>query len=119
MNLLNEASDYKFVIRKWSIVNDGSNANYSVENEIIYNTEILKSNLSDYKDAYILVRSDITIIWRNLAIQVTFKNGAPFIQCIIKINRTTIDDAEDLDLVMLMYNLLEYSSDYSARTGIL
>ena len=55
LNLLNEASDSKFVTKKWNIVNDQSNAKYDVENEIIYNTEVLKSNLCDYNDAFILV----------------------------------------------------------------
>ena len=62
LNLLNEANDSKFVKRKWNIVNDQSNANYGVGNEIIYNTEVLKSNLCDYNDAYILVRCDITVV---------------------------------------------------------
>ena len=48
LNLLNEANDSKFVKRKWNIVNDQSNANHGVGNEIIYNTEVLKSNLCDY-----------------------------------------------------------------------
>ena len=56
LNSLNEANNSKFVTRKWNIVNDQSNANYDVGNEIIYNTEVLKSNLCDYNDAYILVR---------------------------------------------------------------
>ena len=47
LNWLNEANDSKFVTRKWNIVNDESNANYDVRNEIIYNTEVLKSNLCD------------------------------------------------------------------------
>ena len=50
MNLLNEASDFKFVIRKWDIVNDQSNINYDVGNEIMHNTEALKFNLCDYND---------------------------------------------------------------------
>ena len=58
--------------RKWNIVNDQSNTNYDIENEIIYNTEVLKSNLCDYNDAYILVRGDITLIEYN-GIQVVFK----------------------------------------------
>ena len=62
LNLLNEANDSKFVKRKWNIVNDQSNANYGVGNEIIYNTEVLKSNLCDYNDAYILVRCNITVV---------------------------------------------------------
>ena len=56
LSLLNEASDSKFVTRKWNIVNDQSNANYDVGNAIIYNAKVLKSNLCDYNDAYILVR---------------------------------------------------------------
>ena len=62
LNLLNEVNDSIFVPRKWSIVNDNSKANYGLANEIIYDTEVLKSNLFDYNDAYILVRGDITII---------------------------------------------------------
>ena len=73
LNLLNEASDSKFVTRKWNVDNDQSNANYDVGNEILYNTEVLRSNLCDYNDAYILVKGDITIIWHQVT-QVTFNN---------------------------------------------
>ena len=66
----------------------------------------MKSYLCDYNDAYILVRGDITIIGHQ-ATQVTFKNCAPFTRCIKKIDETTIDDAEDLDLLMPMYNLIK------------
>ena len=55
LNLLNESNDSKFVKRKWNIVNDQLNGNYDAIIGIIYNTEILKSNLCDYNDAYILV----------------------------------------------------------------
>ena len=51
LNLLNEANDSKFVTRKWNIVNDNSKSNYDATNEITYNTEILKSNLCDYRNA--------------------------------------------------------------------
>ena len=51
--------------RKWNIINDQSNANYNAGNEIIYNTEVLKSNLCDYNDAYILVEGNITIVGDN------------------------------------------------------
>ena len=61
LNLLNEASDSKFLTRKWSIVNDNLKANYGIRNEITYKTEVLKSNLCDYNNAYILVRGDITV----------------------------------------------------------
>ena len=65
MNLLNEASDSKFITRNWNIVYDQSNVIYSVGNEIIYSTEVLKTNLCDY-NVYILRRSDITIIGHNV-----------------------------------------------------
>ena len=85
-----------------------SNANYDVGNEIIYHTDVLRSNICDYNDADILVRRDITIIGHQVT-QVAFKNCAPLTKCITKIDGTTIDNAEDLDLVMSMHNLLEYS----------
>ena len=115
---MNNVSDFKLLTRKWNIVNDNSKANYGVGNEITCNTEVLKSNLCDYNDAYILVRSDITIIGHQ-ATQVAFKICAPFTKCLTEIDGTTIDDAEDLDLVMSMYSLIEYSSNYSKTTGSL
>ena len=71
LHLLNEASDSKFVTRKWNIANDNSKTNYGAGSEIIYNTEVLKSNLCDYKDTYI--RGNITIIGDKVT-QVPFKN---------------------------------------------
>ena len=56
LNLLNEASNSKFFTRKWNIANDQPNANFDVGNKIIYNTEVLKSNLFYYNDDCILVR---------------------------------------------------------------
>ena len=114
VNLLNEVNDSKFVTRKWNIVNDNSKANYNAGNEITYNTEVLKSNLCDYNDAYILVKGDITVT-ASPEIQVAFKNCAPFTKHITKIDGATIDDAE----VMPMCNLIEYSSNYSETTGCL
>ena len=55
LNSLNEASDSKFVTKRWNIVNDNSKANYDVANKITYNTKVFKSSLCDYNDAYILV----------------------------------------------------------------
>ena len=65
LNLLSEASYSRFVTRKWNIINDQSNGNCDAGNESIYNTDVLKSNLCDYNDAYILVRSGITIVGDN------------------------------------------------------
>ena len=66
LNLLNEESDSKLVTRKWNIVNDQSNMNYDVGNEIVYNTHILKSNLPNFNDVYILVKCNITTASCNL-----------------------------------------------------
>ena len=106
LKLLNEANDSK------------SKTNYCIGNEIIYNTKVLKSNLRDYNDVIILGRGNITITGDQVT-QVALKNCAPFTNCITKINRTTIDDAKDLDLVMPMYILIEYSSNYSETAGSL
>ena len=80
--------------------------------ETRYNTEVLKSNLCDYNDIYILLRGDITVDASDET-EVIFKNCAPFTKCITIIDGITIDDAEDVDLVMPMYNLLEHRSNYS------
>ena len=92
-NLLNEASDSKFVIKKWNVVNDQSKGNHGAGNEIIYNTEVLKSNVSD--DAYILIRRDITVI-AVLSTEIAFKNCAPFTKFVANFDGTTIDHIEDL-----------------------
>ena len=84
---------------------------------------MLRSDLCDCNDAYVVVKGDITLEGdnndnkrnKNLA----FKNNAPFIYGISKINRVKIDNAEDLDVVMPMYNLLEYSKNYRKTTGSL
>ena len=114
---MNEANDSKFVTRKWNILNDHSKTNYNATNEIVYNTEILKSNLHDYYDSCILVRGDITVTAAPQT-QVVFKNCAPFTKCISKTDGTSINNAENLDLVMQTYNLIKYSSNYSEITGI-
>ena len=79
--------------------------NFDATNKITYDTEILKSNLCDNKDPYILARGDITVVAAP-AIQVAFKNCAPFPKCTTKIDETKIDVAEDFDLFMPMYNLI-------------
>ena len=73
---------------------------------------MLRSHLCDYSDAYTFVKGEITVTEPNNDAydkKLAFKNNAPVISCISKINNTLIDNAEDLDIVMLMYNLLEYS----------
>ena len=96
---MNEASDSKFVTRKWNIVLGNTKANYVEGNEITYNAEVLKSNLCDYNNACILIRVDITVTAGG-ATQVSFKNWATLTTCITKIDGTRMDDAEDLHLAM-------------------
>ena len=77
---------------------------------------MLRSDLCDFSDAYIVVKRDITLEGDNDANKrnknIAFKNNAPFINCISKINGVKIDNAEDLDVVMQMYNLLEDIKNY-------
>ena len=83
---------------------------------------MLRSDLCDYSNAYIVVKGTITIVRPNNAKRnkaVTFKNNVPFINSISKINGIKIDNAEDLDVLMPMYNLLEYSKNYQKTTDSL
>ena len=100
------------------MVNDNSKVNYNSGNKIMYNTEVLKSDLCDYNDAFTLVKGDNTVPAAT-EIQVAFKKCASFTECITKIDGTTIDDAEDSNLVMPMYSLIEYSSNYPTYLLIL
>ena len=125
-NFLDTTSDDKdlprFVTKKWIKVYDQSRGSYSVNKEIRLKTSMLRSDLYDYSDTYIVVKRAITVVRpdnakRNKA--TAFKNNAPFINCISKINGIKTDNAEDLDVVMPMYNLLEYTKNYRKTTGSL
>ena len=85
------------ILNSWQ----ANGANYDVRTAIIYNTEVLKSNLCDYNDAHILVKGIITVTGAPET-QVSSKSFTPFTKCITKIDGTTIDDVEDLDLVIPM-----------------
>ena len=105
----------KFVTKKWIEVYDQSQGNYNVNKEIRIKTSMLRSDLCDFSDVYIVAKGTITVTNPNDAKRnnaVAFKNNAPFINCISKINGIKIDNAEDLDVAMPMYNLLEYSKNY-------
>ena len=80
---------------------------------------MLRSDLCDFSDAYIIVKGTITAKEPDNAKRnkkVIFKNNAPFINCMSKINGVKIDNAEDLDVIMPMYNLLEYSKNYKKNS---
>ena len=119
----------KFVTREYVRVNSLSNT-YNENKSIRFKTPMLRSNLCDYSDAYILVKSTITvaapgvnnganIIRDKRNRPLILKNNAPFVSCITRINGELIEDADDLDIVMSMYNLLEYSKNYRKTIGSL
>ena len=109
----------KFVTREYVRVNSLLDA-YNENKSIRFKAPMLRSNLCDYCDAYILVKGIITVNGvvngaendtgrRNRPL--VLKNDAPFISCITRINGELIEDADDLDIVMPMYNLLEYNKN--------
>ena len=95
----------RLVTKKWIEVYDQSGGNNNVNKEIRIKTSMLRSDLCDFSDVYIVVNGTITVTnpdnaKRNKAVE--FKNNAPFINCISKINGVKIDNTEDLDVVMSM-----------------
>ena len=129
-NLLDNASNQPSIFREknWVEINDGSRGTYT-GNSIKFKSTMLRSNLCGYAAAYILVNGRIktTGAGTDAATRqadeinkgVRFKNCAPFTKCISKINNTEIDNAKDIDIVMPMYNLIEYSDNYSKTSGSL
>ena len=129
-NLLDTGSNQpsKFRTRNWVEINDESRGTYT-SNDIKFKTAMLRSNLCDYANAYILVKGTITIAGaenddatkraEERGKGVTFKNCAPFTKCMSRINNTDIDNAQDIDIVMPIFNLIEYSDNYSKTSGSL
>ena len=128
-NLTDDTSNQpsKFRTRNWVEINDESRGAYNVNSQIKFKTTMLKSSLCDYSDAYILVKGTISVnntaaedaAANNTNKKVIFKNWAPFTNCISEINNMQIDNAKDIDIVMPMYNLIEYSDNYVKTTGSL
>ena len=128
-NLTDDTSNQpsKFRTRNWVEINDESRGAYNVNSQIKFKTTMLKSSLCDYSDAYILVKGTISVNntaaadanANNTNKKVMFKNCALFTNCISEINNTQIDNAKDIDIVMPMYKLIEYSDNYAKTTGSL
>ena len=129
-NLIDQKSSCepsKFKTSNGIEVNDESRGTYNVNSQIKFKTTMLKSSLCDYRDAYILVKGTITVNnsaaadadANNTNKRVIFRNCAPFANCISEINNTQVDNAKDLDIVMPMYNLIEYRDNYSKTSGSL
>ena len=112
-----DSESSKFATRKWYFTNDQSNTDYGEGNEndttIKFQTKVIKSNLCDYSDAYILLTGDITDTRVDDDTRDAFKNCTPFTKCISQISDEQVDNADNLDIVMTMYNLIEYSDNYS------
>ena len=128
-NLLDSASNQpsKFRTRNWVETNDESRGTYT-GNDIRFKITMLRSNLCDYADPYVLKRTiTITGAGNDDATKraderdngVTLKNCTPFTKYISRINNTDIDNAQDIDIVMPMYNLIEYSDNYLKTSGSL
>ena len=106
----------KFRTKKWVEISDETRGTYNNISQIKFKTSMLKSSLCDYSDACILVSGTITVAElapgrENNNIQAVFKNYSPFTICISEINKTQIDNAIEIDVVMPMYNLIEYSNN--------
>ena len=134
INLLDkfDTDSKHFATKKWYIINDENNTNYGIDKDtgannpdtIKYDIRVLKPNLCDYTEAYILVDGKIRAIPGAAAAgdpaaapalnltRLTLKNCASFTKCNLEINDEHIDTTENLDIIMPMYNLIEYSDNY-------
>ena len=131
IHLLDNTSNQlsKFRTKNWIEINDQSRGVYNTNSDIRFKTIMITSSLCDYSDAFILVKGTITITGagadatarqadeRNKG--VIFKNCTPFVNCKTEINNIEIDNGKDIDKVMPMYNLIEYSDNYSKTSGSL
>ena len=119
----------KFITREYVTVNSLLNT-YNENKSIRFKIPMLRSSLCDYSDAYTLVKGTVIVtapgdnnnannIRDKINRPLILKNNAPFVSCITKINGELIEDADDLDIVLPMYNLLEYSKNYRKTIGLL
>ena len=122
INLLDKIdTDSKhFATKKWYIINDENNTNYGVNKDtdadnpdtIKCDTRVLKPNLCDYAEAYILIDGTIRAAAANANTRLALKNCVPFTNCNLEINNEHVDTAENLYITTPMYNLIEYSDNY-------
>ena len=129
INLLDKIdTDSKhFATKKWYIINDENNTNYGVDKDtgannpdtIKYDTRVLKPYLCDYAEAYILVDGTIRAAAANANTRLALKDSAPFTKCNLEINDEHVDTAENLDITMPLYNLIEYSDNYQDSSATL
>ena len=127
-NLLDNASNQpsKFKTKNGVEINDENRGVYNVNSQIKFKTTMLKSSLFDYSDAYTLVKGKIIVNNTGTATapnnrnkKVIFKNCAQSTNCLSEIDNRQVDNAKDIDIVMPMYNLIEYNDNYSKMPGSL
>ena len=121
INLLNDSNneEFKFTTKKWYVIDSQTTkGKYKQGNTIKFETETIKSSLCDYSDAFVLVTGNI-IGTANNNTDVAFKNCAPFSTCTTKVNDVFVDEANHIYIAMPMYNLIEYSDNYSDTSGSL
>ena len=126
-NLLSNIPDRvsRFITKKWIEVHDQSSTaedRYKPSKQIRFKKSMLRSDLCDFSDAYIVVKGKIIVTNPDNNVydkKLAFKNNEPFTSCVSKVNNTLIDNEEDLDIVMFMYNLIEYSKNYRKTAGSL
>ena len=125
VNLSNDSEELnsKFATRKWYIINDQNNGQYGTGDEngatIKFQTKVIKSNLCDYSDEYIFVTRNITVTGGDVNTNVAFKNCSVFTRSVTHINDEHLQAVENLDIIIPMYNLLEYSDNYADFSGSL
>ena len=125
INLLEDSDedDLKFQTGRIYIINDQNNGQYGKGDEndstITFDTAVIKTNLCDYSDAYNLVTGNTAVVNGNNNTKVCFKNYSPFIRCVTHLNDESVKTIENLDLVMNLYNLIEYSDNYEQSSGSL
>ena len=119
----------KFRTKNCVEINDELTGRYNVNSQIKFKTTLLKSSLFDYSDANIFVKGKITITGRGADAAarqaderdkgVAFKDCTPFTNCISEINNTQVYNAKAIDIVMSIYNLIEYNDNYAKTSGFL
>ena len=137
VNLLNgsDNKNSKFATKKWNVIDSESKGKCSYHDPIKLQTKSIESSLCEYSDAYILVKGNITVTRTIVAVvagidpqrkqpldaatQVVFKNCATFKNCSTEIDGTLVDEANFINFTMPMYNLIEYSDNYSDTSGSL
>ena len=115
VNLLNDSDNENsnFATQKWYIIDSESNGNYSHHNPINFLTKLIESSVCDFSDAYILITGNINVTGGDHNTKVIFKNCTPFEKSSTEIDGTLVNEANFINITMPIYNLIEYSDNYS------